>query len=256
MNGNMEARRHPAQQGLLGKIFGGAARTVAWLVGALVLSVLVEWAGMVWWWTEEGPMHSRTLLAKEIEYLNRDFRHSVIASKPARLAQRFADGFHHWLFEVTRVIDFVRWLKRPATDGENRIHRGFRVTYARMADLLVAAMTIAQVFAVRLAALTLATPVFGLFALVAVVDGLVQRDLRRWGGGRESSFVYHHAKKAILPALVLTWVVYLAMPSSVQMLDRPPSMPLACLEKCRWHSYPFGPPPASPGSGSTSRTAT
>ena len=29
----------------------------------------------------------------------------------------------------------------------------------------------------------LAGPVFVLFSLVAVVDGLVQRDLRRWGGG-------------------------------------------------------------------------
>ncbi len=149
------------------------------MMGALALSVLVEWAGMVWWWAEEGPLHSRTLLAKEIEYLNRDFRRSVIASEPARLAQRFADGFHYWLFEVTRVVDFVRWLKRSATDGENRIHRGLRAACTRIADFLIAAMTIAQVFAVRLAVLTLATPVFGLFALVAVVDGLVQRDLRR-----------------------------------------------------------------------------
>ncbi len=95
------------------------------------------------------------------------------------------------------------------------MHRGLRPTYAPVAGRLGAAMTITRALAVRLAALTPAVPVFGLFALVAVVDGLVQRDLRRWGGGRESSFVYHHAKKAILPALVLAWVVYLAMPGSV-----------------------------------------
>ena len=49
----------------------------------------------------------------------------------------------------------------------------------------------------------------------AVVDGLVQRDLRRWGGGRESSFVYHYAKKAALPLVVMTWVTYLALPFSL-----------------------------------------
>ena len=54
-----------------------------------------------------------------------------------------------------------------------------------------------------------------LFSLVALVDGLVQRDLRRWGGGRESSFVYHYAKKAALPLVVLTWVTYLALPFSL-----------------------------------------
>ena len=63
-------------------------------------------------------------------------------------------------------------------------------------------MTVTQVFAVRMAVLTLAMPVFLLFGLVGVTDGLVQRDLRRWGGGRESSFVYHHAKRFIMPAVL------------------------------------------------------
>jgi len=58
-------------------------------------------------------------------------------------------------------------------------------------------------------------PIFLLFSLVALVDGLVQRDLRRWGLGRESSFVYHYAKKAALPLVVLTWVTYLALPFSL-----------------------------------------
>jgi len=50
---------------------------------------------------------------------------------------------------------------------------------------------------------------------VALVDGFVQRDLRRWGGGRESSFVYHWAKRSALPLLVLSWVIYLALPVSL-----------------------------------------
>ena len=58
-------------------------------------------------------------------------------------------------------------------------------------------------------------PIFLLFSLVALVDGLVQRDLRRWGRGRENSFVYHYAKKAALPLVVIIWVVYLALPFSL-----------------------------------------
>ncbi len=44
---------------------------------------------------------------------------------------------------------------------------------------------------------------------------LRRADLRRWGGGSESSFVYHWAKRAALPLLVLTWVIYLALPFSL-----------------------------------------
>lgn len=54
-----------------------------------------------------------------------------------------------------------------------------------------------------------------LFSLVALIDGLVQRDLRRWGGGRESAFVYHHSKRLMFPSLLLAWVVYLGLPFSV-----------------------------------------
>lgn len=47
---------------------------------------------------------------------------------------------------------------------------------------------------------------------MALVDGFVKRDLRRWGGGRESSFVYHWAKRSPMPLLVFSWVIYLALP--------------------------------------------
>ena len=76
-------------------------------------------------------------------------------------------------------------------------------------------MQVTQVFSVRLAILTLAMPVFALFSFVALVDGFVKRDLRRWGGGRESSFVYHWAKRSAMPLLVLSWVIYLALPFSL-----------------------------------------
>jgi integrating conjugative element membrane protein (TIGR03747 family) len=210
-----DVRRHPAQRGLLSRILGNVARAVSWLAAALLFSILLEWVGMTFWWKEEGSLHSRAVLEQEIAYLNEDLRRSTVSSDPARFARRYADTFYRYLFEWSRLVDFMRWLKEPPAQDENRIRAGLRSAYAKVSDYVIAAMTVTQVFAVRLAVLILATPVFALFGLVALVDGLVQRDLRRWCGGRESSFVYHHAKNAILPALILAWVVYLGMPTSV-----------------------------------------
>jgi integrating conjugative element membrane protein (TIGR03747 family) len=47
---------------------------------------------------------------------------------------------------------------------------------------------------------------------VALGDGFVQRDLRRWGGGRESAFVCHWTRRWALLLLVLSWLVCLALP--------------------------------------------
>jgi len=186
-----------------------------WLVAALLFSIIIEWAGMLLWWKDEGSLHSRSMLQQELNYLNEDFRRSAVSSDPARFARRFADGFYHYLFEWTHLVDFIRWLKQPPRPDESRILAVLRSAYAQSAEYVLAAMTVTQVFGVRLAVLTLAMPVFVLFGLVAMVDGLVQRDLRRWSGGRESSFVYHHAKKVIFPAVILAWVVYLGMPTSM-----------------------------------------
>jgi integrating conjugative element membrane protein (TIGR03747 family) len=210
-----DPRRHPVQRGLLSRTLGNLARAVSWLVAALLFSIALEWAGMTLWWQEEGSLHSRAMLEQEIAYLSEDFRRSIVSSNPARFARRFADTFYQYLFEWTRIVDFMRWLRQPPVPDEGRIRLALRAAYVKASDHVIAAMTVTQVFAVRLAVLTLATPVLALFGLVALVDGLIQRDVRRWCGGRESSFVYHHAKKAILPTLILAWIVYLGMPTSV-----------------------------------------
>jgi integrating conjugative element membrane protein (TIGR03747 family) len=60
--------------------------------------------------------------------------------------------------------------------------------------------------------------------LTGFVDGLMRRDLRKFGAGRESSFVYHRAKRAVTPLLVVPWIIYLSLPFSLN--------PLAILIPC------------------------
>ena len=210
-----DPRRTVVQQGLFTRGLATISQAILWLLFSLLFSIIVEWVGMVIWWPEQGLDHSRTMLAKEISYLDTDFRRSIVTSDPARFAKEVADGTYHYLFEVTRVVAFIHWVSPPSRQEEQGMRPTLHKIYRPLAEFVIAAMQVTQVFSVRLAILSLATPVFLLFSLVALVDGLVRRDLRRWGGGRESSFVYHYAKKAVLPLVVITWVTYLALPFSL-----------------------------------------
>jgi integrating conjugative element membrane protein (TIGR03747 family) len=210
-----DPRRRDVRNGLISSFLTTLAQGVKWLLLALVFSVLTEWVGMAIWWPEEGLSHSRNMLAAEIGYLREDFGRSLVSLDPARFTKTVADKTYYVLFEATRVADFIEWVSTrpsPAASGPRaRLHAVFRP----VAKYVLAAMQVTQVFSVRLAILALAMPVFLMFSLVGIVDGLVKRDLRRWGGGRESSFVYHWAKRSALPLLVLTWVIYLALPFSL-----------------------------------------
>lgn len=82
-------------------------------------------------------------------------------------------------------------------------------------DFLQATVYITVVFVVRVSILVLSVPLFVMVVMVAMVEGLSRRDLRRYGAGYESSFLYHHAKRFIRPSLIYPCMLYLSWPTAI-----------------------------------------
>lgn len=196
-----------AEPGVIGGLVLGVVKVLGWLILGLVFSILVEWLGMSVFWPEEGVRHSRRMLEAEFGYLEGSVPQSLVSTDPAGLARRIADTFYHYGFEITGIATGIQRLNAPPSPADSRLLRLSRAVYAPGSSYLIAAITITQVYAVRLAVLLLATPVFGLAALVGLTDGLVERDRRRFGGARETGFVYHHAKRFVAPPSLysLSW---------------------------------------------------
>jgi integrating conjugative element membrane protein (TIGR03747 family) len=196
-----------------------ALRSVVALILALVLVVAIQLVGHAWWWPEEGTAHTEAMLERELSYLSGDFRDSLISSTPAMLAKSAAQTLYHYLFEVTRLTEAMQWLRqrfvRAPDPNETPLSVKVREGFVTAGAYFATAALAVEVFAVRATTLALSTPTFLMFGAVGLADGLARRDLRRWGGGRESSFVYHHAKRFILPSFTLAWILYLCMPWSV-----------------------------------------
>lgn len=206
-----------AEQGILARWVTQLLQALIFLIMTLCFSIATEWAGMATgFWDEAGTQHSQAMLEQELSVLNANFRRSVIVEQPVQFARRFANNFYDLIFRKTGIESLILALAKP-TPGVNdgRFRQRLRHYYQLVEDYILAAMLITQVFAVRLAVLILALPAFVLLGLMGLTDGLVQRDIRRWSGGRESSFIYHWAKKVLYPALILPWILYLAIPSSL-----------------------------------------
>lgn len=206
-----------AEQGILVKLLTKLLQALIFLIMTLGFSIATEWIGMATgFWDEAGTRHSQTMLEQELNILNSDFKRSVIVEQPVQFARRFANNFYDLIFRKTGIERLIFALAKPTPGVEDDSFRNRLRRYYQLAqDYILAAMLITQVFAVRLAVLILALPTFILLGLMGLTDGLVQRDIRRWSGGRESSFVYHWAKKLLYPALILPWILYLAIPSSI-----------------------------------------
>ena len=204
------------EQGIIGAVLTNSFKLVFFLLLTLVFSILTEWIGMTILWPDQGSQHSQQMLERELDYLNADFQHSAVVEQPRQFADTVGAVFYQYSVKSTGIETLIQWLAQPTTTNKQTVFRvRLRGWYQSVAQYLLAAVTIIQVFATRLAILTLALPAFILLSLVGLIDGLVQRDIRRWSGGRETSFVYHWAKRIVLPSVYLPWIIYLAMPVSI-----------------------------------------
>lgn len=64
----------------------------------------------------------------------------------------------------------------------------------------------------RVAAMTVGWAVMAFFFAIGLTDGLVRREVRRWSGGRESSWVYNTSSRLLGPISIIYTVTLIAWP--------------------------------------------
>lgn len=153
-----EQRPPPSRpaQGPVGWLLSLAGRLIGLVIGALVLRVVLELAGLYFWWPQEGSRHVFQVMKQERAEL-------VIALQPHPLGNEILVLLEKG---TTRVLMANSLLQKP---------------FAALAYTLVSFMQ-------RLVWLVSILPLVCLCVLIGLTDGLVLRDLRRFGSGLESVF--------------------------------------------------------------------
>ncbi|MEJ2622836.1 MAG: TIGR03747 family integrating conjugative element membrane protein, partial [Candidatus Thiodiazotropha sp.] len=153
-------------------------------------------------------------MRREIGYLGGSLDGDSINDKAVHVASDSVNDVVNFLFIDSGLVDNLSAAKIPSTNDGTFI-RLAKVVITEYYNYLMAAIYIIIMFFIRLSILVLSIPAFILFGFVGVTDGLMQRDLRRWCGGNESGYIYHWAKRFAMPVLIMSWVIYLAIPSSI-----------------------------------------
>lgn len=212
----------PETRGPVMLVFEVAIGLVMVAVFAWFTGVAIEVVGIYSFWKDEGEAHAQRIVQQDLEY---------VAAAPSSLLVEDTVAFSH---EVVRrvaqpyvAIGVIRWYQRhngPAQQQIDRstgtgqqaltrgLHNGTVYASRTMSRIALISMFVAQDVLLRMSIAIFALPAFALACLLGAVDGLVRRDLRRWGGGRESSFIYHHAKRYTVWSLTGGFGLYLAWP--------------------------------------------
>lgn len=209
MAGRSEANSARKPGGIGSFLVGGILTMLFWLTVSLILSIVIEWIGMLTVWKDADPLHAISMYEEEVSYANQALTsHSWFFTPGAALSdtlqtldQSYMDG--KAILSSNLSGDFWRYL--PAF-GEN-IENG-----------ILSAFYIVKIFLLRLTMLLLSLPIFLLAAWVAIVDGMVERQLRIAGGARESNVIFDFSSRYAFGIVVFTGVVYLSAPVAMNPL--------------------------------------
>ncbi|MCX8413493.1 DUF4400 domain-containing protein [Escherichia coli] len=185
-----ELRPPPSRppQGPIGWLLSLAGRIIGLVIGTLVLRVVLELVGLYFWWPQEGSRHVFQVMRQEKVEL-------IIAVQPHPLGKEIRVLLEHG---ITRVND-VR---------HKAVSRLFHEPVTVLAYTMIS-------FALRLTWLVIMLPLLCLSAVTELTEGLVHRDLRRFGSGLESIFLHRYVIRCGSSVTTTLWVVYLAQPFSL-----------------------------------------
>lgn len=174
------------------QLFRFFGRIVMLLVFGLALSIVLELFMVFFMRPELGAEPSRMLVDNESYYLDGISRMNPFVTDGDEVIYVYLSSINQWLFG------------------------GFIAVYIESLAVYVEVMiNMFNVFVLRVCVMLFSFPVYGFCAVVGVSRGLVNRELRKWGGGRESSGQFHLWMNLVPFGFAGSWVLYLSWPGTL-----------------------------------------
>lgn len=196
-------------------VVGGLLDILVLLVLALVFSLFVEWIGMTFIWEDQGARHSKDMLAYELDLLDSEFDSDVLGFDRHTTTIDAVNYVNNTVLSAIGVRTLISWIERPVVDVDSEFRLWVRSGYVYVREYVYASINVVSVFTMRVLIALMSMPAFILIGMAAFIDGLTERELRKYGGGNESGFVYHHAKPWLSPLIITAWFFYLGWPESI-----------------------------------------
>ena len=206
---NPNAQQPPRKRGLFGLIFLPFSMVfivAGYLVGSILVSILLEWGGMLFGLCDYD--HAAHVLEQEFAYLGDNFTMTLLGVSAEDAALRVIHFFQDGL--VARPPAQIH-----VSPQELLSMRFWSQLTANWPYYRIAVVYVLMVTGIRCVIIVLSSLLFVLVGLVAAIDGLHLRELRKVGGGIEHAGVYHHAKAFVPYTVGISPVLYLSWPSSI-----------------------------------------
>jgi len=204
----------PKESTVLGMLFWSILKLIVWILLSWCLALVISVGLLIFSGKEQGLAYLHQLWLADCQALKINTTGTWLWQQPIAHALTWIKGIINNLFIKTHFVDSVTAIRDIKVN--NQIIQHFAKTaYPIINDYLQALILTTAIVVMRLITVLLFIPLFALLGLVGLVDGLVQRDLRRLGGGRESALIYHRARYSVMPCLQWSCFLFLILPFAI-----------------------------------------
>lgn len=205
----------PKESTVLGMIFWGILKLIIWTILGWCLALVISVGLLIFSGKEQGLIYLNQLWLANCQVLKINAQGTWLWQQPISQALAWNKTVTNDLFIKTHIIESVTTIKDIKVDNQI-IQHFIKSAYPVIKDYLQVLILTTAIVVMRLITVLLFLPLFLLLGTVGLVDGLVQRDLRRLGGGRESALLYHRARQCVLPCLQWSCFLFLVLPFAIK----------------------------------------
>ena len=181
--------------GIVHQLFRVFSRLILLLGFALLASIIIEIIGVIYFWPEQGAQKSHLMMQQEVIYLGRFAEKNPFLSGADEQVFRWLADLDQWLVGIG-----LGWLA---------------ATIQSISLYVEITLNMVNVFVLRVFVMLFSFPIYVFFGIIGLTRGLVKRELRKWGGGRESSGQFHLWMNMVPLGFMSSWFFYLSWPYTI-----------------------------------------
>ena len=197
-------RQAPRKRGLIATIVSYIFSTIGLFFTCLVVSILIEWAGIFFgWWVEAYDGHARTVALDYIGYLTDDLKAVNVdySISPALFLEWLGKEVQHWF-----GVDVTSLFTQSLSFRESELASSLMHTFLMSSGYVLVSTLI------KLGYLVSAIPVLVILGIQLGADGYVQRMRRVYEGRPDKGSLVSISKFTIGLGFVALTTLYLTCP--------------------------------------------
>ena len=199
-------------------VLGGVFKSTFFVFATFILATIVEWGGMHSWWKNESETRLSERTQLEVQRIESSVGTSFDTHWFHGATSYFSTLRDRFLVPIEQSLEAQRQKLEETPQSMSAVVNATSQVRHSINQHLMVAIEVFRAWSFRMLAFMFGIVSISPLLLVGLIDGLVRREVRRWGGGRESAWLFTFASKSLFPTFILFLGIYALWPWSISFV--------------------------------------